>query len=273
MNVVELSDAEALWLAASELLSHDPANNTVTLSALQRIQRDGATHGEKFLLITDSHGTPTATFVRMDTRHAALSKMSENLSRTLGRAVRERRLEIEGVVGEAATVNAFVEGIGLPAKPFARLMLYVHEGEVVARHAGGQARLAENGDAASVAQMLDAFEAELSMIKGAVPAAARAARRIAAREIVLWEVDGHVVAMAGANPLPASSARIGPVYVLPEYRRRGIAQAITATATGHVQRDRQRTVFLFTDATNPASNKAYQRIGYRHIADHLHLLL
>lgn len=55
-------------------------------------------------------------------------------------------------------------------------------------------------------------------------------------------------------------------------RGRGYAQAVTAAASAHVQRDGPRTVFLFTDAVNPASNKAYQRIGFVHIADHAHLL-
>jgi len=198
--------------------------------------------------------------------------MSDSVVHSLGRAARERHVEVAGVVGVAETVRAFAHAYDQSTRPYASLMLYLHEGDIIAGDALGRARVATDADITDVTRMLDAFDDELGMIKSTSPTEARATRRIAAQEIVLWQVGDDVVAMAGANPLPATSARIGPVYVLPEHRRRGIAQAITAATTQHIQGDGPRTVFLFTDATNPASNKAYQRIGYRHIADHLHLL-
>jgi predicted GNAT family acetyltransferase len=117
-----------------------------------------------------------------------------------------------------------------------------------------------------------AFEIEVGMIAVPTPLAERVALRINNQQLILWIDDGKVVSMAGANPLPAASARIGPVYSPPALRGRGYAQAVTAAAGEHVQRDHSRTVFLFTDAVNPASNKAYQRIGYVHQSDHAHLL-
>lgn len=272
MNIVEFADAEAMWAASEPYLSIDAANNTHSLSALRRLRRDGAKSSEKFWVATRSDGAPIGSLLRVDTRHAFLSYMAVDVARALGEAAQDRRVELEGVVGAAETVAAFVSGFGRPTRPYAQLMLYQHQGEIVGGEADGRARVAATNDLATVVAMLDAFDLELSMIKSSEPTVRRAQRRIAAEEITVWQRGDEVVAMAGANPLPAQSARVGPVYVRPDHRRSGVAQAVTAAATQHIQRDGPRTVFLFTDARNPASNKAYQRIGYRHIADHLHLL-
>ena len=278
MNVVEYSDAAQLWQVAEPLLCKDVANNTHTLSALRRLARDGAQHGERFFALHDAAGALQATLVRTDIGHAFLSHLSADNAFVIGAALAARdpaELSLAGVVGVRDNVEAFARAYAKPTTVYANMMLYVHEGAIVAGDAqrdGGHARVATSADHASVVGMMDAFDEELEMIRLATPTAERVTRRINAQEIVVWQVGQDVVAMAGANPLPAHSARVGPVYVLPAHRRRGIAQAVTAAATAHIQRDAPRAVFLFTDATNPASNKAYQRIGYRHIADHLHLL-
>jgi len=278
MNVVEYSDAAQLWQVAEPLLCKDVANNTHTLSALRRLARDGAQHGERFFALHDAAGALQATLVRTDIGHAFLSHLSADNAFVIGAALAARdpaELALAGVVGVRDSVEAFARAYAKPTTVYANMMLYVHEGAIVAGDAqrdGGHARVATSADHASVVGMMDAFDEELEMIRLATPTAERVTRRINAQEIVVWQSGEDVVGFAGANPLPAHSARVGPVYVLPAHRRCGIAQAVTAAATAHIQRDGPRTVFLFTDASNPASNKAYQKIGYRHIADHLHLL-
>ena len=49
---------------------------------------------------------------------------------------------------------------------------------------------------------------------------------------------------------------IGPVYTPPICACRGFAQAVTAAASVHVQRDRPRSRVLFTDALNPPATAA-----------------
>lgn len=278
MRCVEYSDAAQLWQVAEPLLCEDVANNTHTLSALQRLARDGAHHGERFFALRDAHGALRATLVRTDIGHAFLSRMSADHAFAIGTALAAREASecsLAGVVGVRDCVEAFAHAYAKPTTVYANMMLYVHEGAIVAGDAqrdGGHARIATSADHTNIVRMMDAFDEELEIIRLATPTAERVTRRINAQEIVVWQTGEDVVGFAGANPLPAHSARVGPVFVLPTHRRRGIAQAVTAAATAHIQRDGPRTVFLFTDASNPASNKAYQKIGYRHIADHLHLL-
>ena len=91
----------------------------------------------------------------------------------------------------------------------------------------------------------------------------------------LVALDEHQrpIAMAHAAQLPFSCARIGPVYTTPNYRGKGVAQASVAAASTHALQRGAKRVFLFTDQSNPASNIAYQRVGYQFIQEHLHVAL
>jgi predicted GNAT family acetyltransferase len=82
----------------------------------------------------------------------------------------------------------------------------------------------------------------------------------------LWD-DGAAVSFAGCgNPTP-NGARVGPVYTPPELRGRGYASALVASLTERLLAGGRRFCFLFTDLSNPTSNKIYQRIGYEPVAD------
>ncbi len=88
------------------------------------------------------------------------------------------------------------------------------------------------------------------------------------RELFLWEVDGEVVSMAGFTGATPNGMRVGPVYTPPEHRRRGYGAAVTAGVTRVLLNERGRSMtFLYTDLSNPTSNKIYQQIGYRPVLD------
>ena len=271
MNVAELPDAASLWLVAEGFLARDPANNTHQLSAIKRILDLGARSGERFFSVTSDQGlVGCATCV--DTRTLFLSVMADDATAALGDYLRENNVELAGVIGRRGTLSAFIPAYGRDYDVHVELLLYQLYGDPAFGGAAGTSRVATSNDVPLLIEWHRAFEAEVHMIDVPTPLAERVARRVRDEQIVLWTDNGEPVSFAGGNALPASSARIGPVYTPPRLRGRGFAQAASAAASVHVQRDQPRTVFLFTDASNPASNVCYQRIGYRHIADHAHLL-
>ncbi len=87
------------------------------------------------------------------------------------------------------------------------------------------------------------------------------------RKMYLWEHDGEAVSMAGRGGPTPNGIRIGPVYTPPEFRKKGYASACVA-ALSQLQLDTGRKFcFLYTDLSNPTSNKIYQEIGYEPICD------
>jgi predicted GNAT family acetyltransferase len=71
-------------------------------------------------------------------------------------------------------------------------------------------------------------------------------------------------AWAGQTP---RGVRINYVYTPPEFRRRGYASAAVSTLTKKLLDGGRKFVFLFTDLSNPTSNKIYQQMGYDRVCD------
>lgn len=272
MNVVELPDVATLWQAAERYLTRDPANNTHQLSAAMRIMALGARFGERFFAVynDDADGTLVGSAIYVDSKALFLAVMPPEAATALGHHLRAADAALSGVIGERSVLSAFTNAYDMPYSLHVDLMLYQLMTSPDRGRAAGAARVASADDIDLLIEWHQAFEVEAGMLPVPTPLRERVTRRVSDQQLMLWIDDGVPVTMAGANPLPAASARVGPVYTPPGLRGRGYAQAVTAAASQQVQHDGPRTVFLFTDAVNPASNKAYQRIGFVHVADHAH---
>lgn len=87
------------------------------------------------------------------------------------------------------------------------------------------------------------------------------------RRLVVWEVDGEPVSMAGYSGPTPHGIRISAVYTPPDQRRQGYASACVAALSQHLLERGYQFCFLFTDLENPTSNHIYQEIGYRAVSD------
>ncbi len=107
-------------------------------------------------------------------------------------------------------------------------------------------------------------------VEAGLTAADQAAPMVDARldhgRLLVWD-DRRPVSMLGVTPPVAGVVRIGPVYTPPEFRRRGYAGNAVADASRRALAGEATTCMLFTDVTNPTSNKIYAEVGYRRIGD------
>lgn len=94
-------------------------------------------------------------------------------------------------------------------------------------------------------------------------------RRVAERRVHVWDVDGEVVHVTGDNPPAFGVARIGPVYTPEEHRGRGYASAAVGEVARRL-RDGGARVCLFTDLSNPVSNRVYAALGFEPLVDSAH---
>jgi predicted GNAT family acetyltransferase len=132
--------------------------------------------------------------------------------------------------------------------------------------ASGQMRQATALDRALVSGWLLAFAQEALNEGNAAAASASADWWIHSGGLYLW-VDGQPVAMAGASGPTPNGIRIGAVYTPRELRGRGYASTLVATLSQRQLDAGRRFCFLFTDLSNPTSNKIYQDIGYGPVCD------
>ncbi len=75
------------------------------------------------------------------------------------------------------------------------------------------------------------------------------------------------MALSGYGHPTGAGIRIGMVYTPPEHRGNGYATALVADQSQWLLDNGYDACFLFTDLANPTSNRIYERIGYRQVAE------
>jgi predicted GNAT family acetyltransferase len=122
-------------------------------------------------------------------------------------------------------------------------------------------------------ELLVAWERAFVAEAGITPAAGAEAERTIARRLAsnaqhLWvDERGQPVSTLAVSPRIAGTVRIGPVYTPPEQRNRGYASAAVATACAAALEEGAERCMLFTDLSNPTSNKIYAALGFQRCGD------
>ncbi|NKB89352.1 MAG: GNAT family N-acetyltransferase [Acidobacteria bacterium] len=136
--------------------------------------------------------------------------------------------------------------LDLPVRMPAGAMRWASPADAPGLYAWGQAFVEETGiPAHDVNGLTDRFVAEGS--------------------VVVWEHDGAPRAMAVATGPTPHGIRIGFVYTPPACRGQGLASALVAELSRAQFEAGRALCFLYTDLTNPTSNRIYQRLGYRQV--------
>lgn len=93
-----------------------------------------------------------------------------------------------------------------------------------------------------------------------------ATRFIELGKIYKWTIDNQIVSMAAINAETDYYSKISLVYTPPEFRRKNYARSCVWSLTKMIL-ETQPTVCLFTDKSNPTSNKIYGEIGFEPVND------
>ena len=92
-------------------------------------------------------------------------------------------------------------------------------------------------------------------------------QRIEGGNLFLWYDQGQPVSMSNQSRPTVHGTCVNLVYTPLEWRGHGYASAGVAALSQHILDSGKTFATLFTDMTNPTSNKIYQNIGYHPIAD------
>ncbi|GAA1989063.1 GNAT family N-acetyltransferase [Catenulispora subtropica] len=257
--------------AAWSFLLADPVRNTVLLSVTATLRRSGVdifgTGAPRFGWYQPAGERVQGVFLRTPPHPALLSGMPPHAAEALVAELPE----VTAVDGASDVVTAFSDtwvaaAPGRAAEVTARHRLYrLTDLTPPQPMPEGAARLAGPADRAVLLDWFAAFADEADE-----PAAASARLvddRMEHGGMVLWEVDGVPVSMAGATPSVGGMVRVGPVYTPPTLRGRGYAGGVTMAISRRAQ-DAGNEAVLFTDLANPTSNALYQRLGYREVQDY-----
>jgi predicted GNAT family acetyltransferase len=270
-------DLDAYQSAAGGLLTSQPVRNTVLLSVLASLTRLGpAAYGDEPPLFGwwSEGGVLSAAVLQTPPHPMLLTDLPGESAAELAAALTSRGLHLPGFNGTERDVvalgRAWQQRTGEIGHPHLRQRLYRLGGLVPPDPApDGAARMGAAADETLVTSWFSAFAAEAG-VRDSPGQVVRS--RLASGELMMWDVAGEPRSLAGVTDVIAGVARIGPVYTPPQRRCRGYGGAVT-TAISQLALDRgARSVILFTDLANPASNSLYIKLGYEAVEDRVLLI-
>jgi predicted GNAT family acetyltransferase len=185
--------------------------------------------------------------------------------------LRATGVAIPGVNSSAEVARKFAEKWSeLSGRSFRMQMsqrIYQLSRVIVQPRAAGRLREPDNSDDALMRKWRAAFSVEAEGMDPEEAEKNAALPLPQTRQLMLWEVDGVAVSMAGFTGRTPNGIRVAWVYTPMENRGKGFAGACVAALSQKLLDDGRKYCFLYTDLNNPTSNHVYQTIGYEPVTD------
>lgn len=273
-------DASAFRAATGDFLRKDPLSNQMPLGIASIVLSEPTRYGTGcyFHAVTDDNDdailgalVQTAAFVPL------LSMMPAEVAAFAGIQFATDHPEVSGVNGEDYAALAFasaafatraakegVENLELHLEDSMGLFSLESVASDLPR-TSGSGRFAQSDDADLLDRWISDFRREAVPNDPPAPPGAGAAA-VARGMTHFWtESNGTPVSFANYGRDLGDYISIGPVYTPPELRGHGYATALVAEMSSLALSQGRKGLTLFTDLSNPTSNKIYERIGFKRI--------
>ena len=201
---------------------------------------------------------------------------TDELIKFIVRQLIKHRIDIPGIVSIKLWATAFADQWEKAKGGKQRLLMKqgiyrLDEINDTLETSQGHWRLARNEDCPLIEKWFSLFEEDTHLPKSPPEVVKeRVASFIAGKEIFLWENEGKVVSMMKKARPTKNSVTVSLVFTPKEERKKGYARTMVMHGSEELLKDYQFCV-LYTDMLNPTSNKIYQEIGYKKIADSVHI--
>ena len=228
--------------------------------------------GSYLATVSDATGVVAAVLAGA-TGGILLTAAPEPAVKLVANDLADRGRALNSLVGPLPQCEAFArawrERTGLAHVLRFHLRQFELDGDPVVHSAPGALRLPDPDEHALIACWQVAFIDEVDLPDDRVRARRNMERRLERGFVRVWD-DGGAVAFVAFGEGAAHTVRIAPVYTPPRFRGRGYASAMVGELSRQLFQAGTRAIYLTTDVANPTSNRIYQRIGFRPVADHFH---
>lgn len=184
--------------------------------------------------------------------------------------------EIPGLVGEKKLTRDLAMYIsklkGIEAGFVMDQKIYKLEKVVKKNNTNGILRRVVENDHPIIKEWVYQFCFETNQPMSLEEADKKAKLMINTGNLVAWVVDGRVVSMAYATRPTQNNITISYVYTPINERKKGYASDCVSAFSQSLLDLGYKTTSLYTDISNPTSNKIYMQIGYEAILDSIVIL-
>lgn len=263
---------------SSQLLYSDEATNSLLLGMCGNIQKDQNKQYENvtFLRIEQDHKTKTCAILIPD-RNLILTYAEKEHIEAFATYLNNEKIKIPALVGptnEVEIFNNLWKSFGHKSYLGMTQKIYKIE-KVCVPSVVGELSLAGVEHTNLIAQWLVDFgdeslpPPERKSFSERLPHAEKAIQNKLA---YIWLVNGEPVSMAHVGRLTQNGISVSGVFTPNHLRRNGYASALVAHLSQKMLESGKKFCVLYTDLTNPTSNKIYQNVGYQEVSDSIHYI-
>jgi uncharacterized protein len=279
MRVVQDASVTDFLSSAGTLLYQDEPTNSLLLGLCGNIARAKETPKQAPLLLRiENNGRTLTAAVQTPPMNLVLANADREQIEFLARYLKDVGSEFPGVVGPAETSEAFAKiwsGIACKMSTLGMGQKIYKIEKVIIPNALGELRLASEHDVDLVAQWLVEFGNESLPPPERKPFEERrphAVRAIENELAYVWVVDQLPVSMAHIGRPTQNGISVSAVYTPRPLRKKGYASAVVAHLSQKMLDSGKKFCVLYTDSSNPTSNKIYQEVGYQEVTESKHFL-
>lgn len=274
---IELSASEFLT-RIKPLLNKREAEYSLLLGVCE-LRKETNKNPDDYVYISISQAGELIGGVCVTERSLVVSAIEESCLLNLANFLKEKNIQIPGVVGPALTSEALARIWGqLTKQKFSLAMgqkIYQIDAVSKTTNIAGHFSVARVEHTELVGRWLLEFTVESlphqpSTIEKTTELAAA---KIKKQEVYLWFDDSQQpVSMNLVGRPTENGISVSGVYTPKSLRKRGFASAVVAHTSQQMLNSGKKFCVLYTDVANPTSNKIYQQVGYREIATSKHFV-
>lgn len=270
------TDPKIFWDEVSPQLRKEEAKNCLCLGLAYNFQFNAKDCLYQSALFKDGELRGALVLSRYLTNHNFLPSpvVNKETAEVLFSEFQKANIPLTGIVGEKVTANIYkvlAESKGLKTK--VNMTQGVYRCRKVKMPKGADDlhfRMAEQRDIHKIGEWIETFQREAVPHDPPVIGTEMAKTKIENQMIFLVEKDSELVSMAAWSRDIKTSCAVNLVYTPKPLRKKGYASVVTAMLTEHLLNQGRTETNLFTDMTNPTSNKIYMDIGYEFVCDSIH---
>ena len=267
------SDAGQFFEHVQPFLSRREAEHCLILGLLDGLRSGDQSGSDPPLMATsEDGGDVTAVFLMTPPHNLILSWTADDSALdAIAHELHARGVAIPGVNSCAEIARRFAlkwsELSGCTSRAQMAQRIYQLSRVTKQKRAAGRLREPTQSDEALMRKWRAAFSIDAEHMDAEEAAKQAASPMPKSRHLMLWEVGGAAVSMAGYSGRTPNGIRVAWVYTPPNNRGKGFAGACVAALSQKLLDHGRKFCFLYTDLANPVSNHVYQKIGYEPITD------
>jgi predicted GNAT family acetyltransferase len=239
-------------------------NNNLIIGLIKSYENVLEISKQVFILTVFDGSEPKLTFFKNTSKGILAGNNADKEDCTLLiEYLQNQGVLLEGLVGDEKYADIFMSLY--PRKINFMKKLISHELSII-NHvtiSKGLARLANESEIALLAHWFFLFQEEENLFpqKTAEGFILHVQNLINKSLIYVWEINNEIVSMATIVRETPNFQIVGAVYTPVNQRKKGYASSLVHFLSQFIL-DNGKKAGLFTNASNPTSNKIYQKIGY-----------